>query len=349
MVVANALNITQGGVVRFDGASAFTGTIEGPGSSNIGIAYSAGTFTVQGANGSALSSTNVGYITLQSKANPGRLVTIPVTANQTFTDGSAGTTDNQRFGLVTAVNWASDMPFYLYAVMDDTEALINFMIGRAPTYTPSPTSTSIGKTGAVVNSAGQLDVFSLGNITVTSYDNNPCICIGSFRMQFVGATDSWTVQTLTTSDGIGQFNEQTRFTYPTGVNGAASGTYFFNNAGTEPAFTGAIYNYTVSRSGWVYTSIYMPTISVAGVGANNCLMTVPYANQASNVYGYTSCMYFFQNSTGVNYQCKVQIGSSTSATSLLIVGDLTNVAGGLTNALFTAGCQLMGQIIYKPF
>lgn len=250
------------------------------GVSNIGIAYSGGTFTVQGANGSALSSTNVGYITMQSKANPGQLVRFAVTANQTFTDGSAGTTDNQRFGLVTAINWAQDIPFYLYAVSDDTNAVINFMISRNPSATTSPASASIGKTGAVVN-VGQGDFFSLGNITVTDYDANPCLCIGSFRMQFVGATDSWTVQTLSNSDGVGQFNEQTIFTMPVSVNGSDTNTYFQNTGGTTPVFTTSNVNYKINRQGQVWYSSNHNICTNVPAGAVALNPTLPYAHAST--------------------------------------------------------------------
>ena len=84
--------------------------LDGGYAENIGIAYSGGTFTVQGADGNALSSTNPGYINLQS-TTAGRQIKIAVTSNQTFTDGSSGTIDNQRFGLTTGVNASVDIPF----------------------------------------------------------------------------------------------------------------------------------------------------------------------------------------------------------------------------------------------
>lgn len=247
---------------------------------NIGIAYSGGTFTVQGANGVALSASNPGFVTIPSKGTPGKLVQITLTANQTFTDGSAGTTDNQRFGLVTGINWSQDIPFFLYAVMDDTEALCNFMISRDPRATTSPTSTSIGKTGAVVN-VGQGDFFSLGNITVTSYDSNPCVCIGSFRMQFVGATDSWTVSALANNDGIGLFNEGTFFTMPVSVNGSDTNTYFQNTGGTTPVFTTSNVFYKINRQGNVWYSSNHNICTNIPAGAVDLNPTLPYAHSGS--------------------------------------------------------------------
>lgn len=261
-----------------------------PGASNIGIAYAGGTFTVQGYDGTALSATNPGYITLQSKATPGRFVTIAVTANQTFTDGSAGTTDNARFGVTTGVNWASDIPFYLYGVMDDTATLIAFMISRNPCAIISPVSTGISKSGSIIN-VNTSDFFSLANVTVTSYDANPCICIGSFRMQFAGATDSMTVQTLGSNDGIGQFQQGRTFSMVAGQNGAAASTFFLNNPGTEPQFTTQLGIYMIGMDGFVDYTFSGTNVSVAGVGANILQPILPYtvavdANNAPQMTGY---------------------------------------------------------------
>lgn len=222
-----------------------------PACSNLGITYSGGTFTVNGFDGTALSSTNPGYVTLQSKVTPGRMVTIAVTANQTFTDGSAGTTDNARFGVTTGVNWTSDMPFYLYGVIDDADSAIAFMISRLPGRANSPPAAQISKTGAIVN-VSQGDFFSLADVTIASYDSNPCLCLGSFRMQFVGATDSWTVQTLSAlTDGIGNFSEQTGFSFVVGQNGATAAKFMIDNGGTAPAWSTQVYQYYLSRSGLI--------------------------------------------------------------------------------------------------
>ena len=245
------------------------------GAYNIGIAYAAGTFTVQGADGTALSAANPGYVTLQSKSVPGRLVTIPVTANQTFTDGAAGTIANQRFDFVTGVNWSNDMPFYLYAVSHDNENAIAFGVSRGPCFSVSPAAASIGKTGAVVN-VGQSDFFLLGNPTVAEYDANPCIPLGSFRMQFVGATDSWTVSALKTTDGVGQWHDSTIWTMPAGVNGATAGTFFQAVGGTQIIFATQLVRYRLTRTGLCSYYFLGENCTQAGVGENPARLTLPY-------------------------------------------------------------------------
>lgn len=253
--------------------------------SNLGIAYSAGTFTVQGYDGTALSTSNPAIVWLQDKTNPGRLKKYIVTANQTFTDGSAGTIDNMRWNLTTGVNASEDIPFYLYAVGNDAQNAISFMISRVPHAATSPVAASIGKSGAIVNT-GQGDFFSLANITVADYESNPCIVLGSFRMQFTGATDSWTVQALTTEDGIGEFHESTIFIMPRGQFGAASGKYFLDNGGTAPDDSGAVYKYLISKNGRVALYGVFNSMDTGGVGAVEAQVALPFTRAVGQVFVY---------------------------------------------------------------
>jgi hypothetical protein len=224
---------------------------------NIGIDYDGGTgvFTVQGAD-ATLSSTNIGYVTLQSKANPGELVSYSITADQSFIDdnGSSEIIGN-LFGVTTGVAWANDCPFYLYAVGNDNEDTVAFMISRIPHRTVAPATANIGAPDdAVADTQGSF--FSLENIDETLYDGNPCLCLGAFRMQ-MSASDDWTVQTLDNTDGIGLFHDSTLFTFPLAQNGAATGTYVKANGGTAPIFSDNDYRYMLMRSGNCNTHVYL--------------------------------------------------------------------------------------------
>lgn len=311
-------------------ASGFVSLLPNSGiqASNIGIAYSAGTFTVQGYDGTALSATNPGIVWLQDKTNPGRLKKYLVTANQTFTDGAAGTTATQRWNLTAGVNWATDMPFYLYAVGNDAETTIAFMISRIPHATVSPAAASIGKTGAIVN-VGQGDFFSLANITVADYDANPCLLLGSFRMQFVGATNSWTVQTLTTTDGIGNYQEGKVFSVAKGQLGAAAGKFFANNGGTAPDASAGISVYTIDRNGLVVIDIG-GNIDTAGVGAGACTLISPFRRTSGLVHASG----FWVSAGGSPGSTIVTTFAGSSDTFILIANTLTAVidAVELTNA-----------------
>lgn len=291
---------------------------------NIGIAYSAGTFTVQGYNGSALSATNPGIVWLQNKSTPGQLILYLVTANQTFTDGSAGQIDNMRWGVTTGVNWASDCPFFLYAVGNDAQDTISFMISRVPNAPISPVAASIGKVGAVVNNS-QGDFYSLANVTVADYDQNPCVCLGSFRMQFAGATDSWTVQALSTSDGIGEFQEGISFTYPVNQNGATpvtnATTHFVESAGF-PAFSTRNAAYRINRLGIVEYGLLYGNMTAGGVNATAITCTVPL----QSLQGFNGCIGWFGDGASPAVGFLTAATLNASASTFLMKKSTGNVA-----------------------
>jgi len=306
---------------------------------NLGITLSAGTFTVTGFNATALSSTNPAYVTLPSKANPGRTVTYTITADQTFIDDSGSSTIiGNLFGLTTGIAFDQDVPFYIYAVGDDAETAISFMISRYPAATYSPASANIGKTGSAVADT-QGSFFALGNPTVTSYDNNPCRCIGAFRMR-MSSSDDWTVQTLSdgsgfgtvtyiAADGIGQFHEASKFTMALGQFGARAASYWKNNGGTAPEFVTNEFFYYVAKSG--LCTFYLNnsnTTGHAGAGAVTALLALPFLAQNSTPIGS-----FLGVLTAATY-----IGTSRSAsgTNDLVFVVINTAPVTVQNALFNA-------------
>ena len=288
--VWNGRTITAGtgiSVANGDGVSgnptiSATGSALTPGIQNLGISLSGGTFSVTSADGSALSASNPATVTLASKANPGRLVSVSVTADQTFIDDSGSSTIiGNLFGLTTGIAFAQDIPFWIYAVLNDSENAVSFMISRYPAAKTSPASANIGKTGSAVADT-QGSFFALSNPTVTDYDANPCLNIGSIRMR-MSASDDWTVQTLGNNDGIGKFQFGTSFVMATGQFGAASGKFFKNNGGTAPAFTTTDFNYYISDlSGFFDYYLDGNNVSTAGVGAVTLLLALPYIIQGGD-------------------------------------------------------------------
>lgn len=255
----NALNVTQAGLVSYDGAGNFTAGSSAsatPPVYNLGMTYSGGTFSVTSADGTALSASNKGYVTLQS-GTAGELVTIEVTANQTFTDGSGGSIAGQRFGITNNVDWGEEMPFSLYAGLNDAGTAVNFFVGRSPSYLTLPAASRIGKTGATVNS-GQQDLFALGNPTVADYDLNTCLWIGSFTMTYTGSTNHWDVNTLL---GIGVWKDSA-WVMPVGQNGAQAGNYFQGSG--APAWTSPQVQYYLQRSGLCTLSYHFLNTTTAG-------------------------------------------------------------------------------------
>ena len=251
---------------------------------NLSISYSTGVFTVAGYDGTALSVSNPGIVWLQDKANPGRLRRYLITANQSFTDGAAGQIDNMRWGVTSGVNWANNAPFYLYAVTNDALDTISFSISRVPNLTSSPIAAKLGKQGAIVN-VSQSDMYLLANVTVADYEQNPCLLIGAFRMQFAGATDSWTVQPINMTDGIGRFHEGIWYTFPVGQMGNAANAYFLDNTGTAPQFTTSTVNYRISTTGELYFSSLHVNCSVGGAGAFDLTAALPLETQFNGSQG----------------------------------------------------------------
>lgn len=249
-------------------------------SENIGIAYNAGTgtFTVQGGDGNSLSATNPGYINIQSKTTPGKQIKIAITANQTFIDdnGSSQIIGN-LFGATTGIAITNDIPFFIYAVLNDNENAIAFMISRYPNTRTSPASAKIGKNGSAVAST-QGSFFSLANITVTDYDTNPCLSIGSFRMTMSNLND-WTVSTLTFSDGIGCFQESTSFTWGSGLWGAGSGRYFKNSGGANsaPIFSSNLFSYFIDMNNFFKCYAVFNNCTTAGTLGGNLQFAQAFA------------------------------------------------------------------------
>lgn len=267
----NALNITQAGIVSYDGAGNFTAGSAGatPPIYNLGMTASGSTFSVTSADGTALSGSNKGYVTVPAKT-VGQSITIEVTSDVTFTYGSSGTVTGQRWGLSTGVNWGNAMPFSLYAAINDNEDDVAFFIGRSPCKRQLPSASSIGQSGSIVNT-GQENVFALGSITVADYASNPCVWLGSFDMTFVGASDYWNVGNLY---GMGVWSNQER-SMASGQIGAVSGGYVIDTGGTEPTFSQNNPDYYLRRDGYVELSYRMYNVNNTPAGTNDVNFVLP--------------------------------------------------------------------------
>lgn len=176
---------------------------------NIGFSYSAGTFTIHDAKGSALSSSNAGFVRFQDKSNYGHYKYISVEANQNFID-DAGSSEiiNNLFGQVSGVATTNDITFTLYAVANDAMTSVAFMLSRNPNANSSPAEALIGAPDDAVADT-YASFFSLDSIDEATYDSNPCTPIGTIRMQ-MSASDDWTVQALSSADGIGKFVKESK-------------------------------------------------------------------------------------------------------------------------------------------
>lgn len=329
-----------------------------PGVSNLGIAYAAPTFTVQGSDGTALSATNPAYLTLQDGTTPGRLITVAVTANQTFTDGAAGNIDTWRGGVSptdqqggVSSNWAQDMPFFLYGILGTTNDIM-FAFSRDPRASTSPAAGNLSKTGTI-NNVSQFDMFLFGGagITLANYASRPCLCVGSFRMRNVvnAGTIRYTVQALNSFDGIGQYQENVLFSFPTGVNGAVAGRYW-SSAGTTPTFTTMNSKYQILRSGRVFYNVKQENVNNAGslAGAVQLQIALPYAN-GSVVEGYNNWFTYTAQGTSTLFTIMAAVAQNASVTSAISFFQLSGTPGGLVPTSFQVDDSFEGQAIYNAF
>lgn len=297
------------------------GTVPG-GFANLGITLSGGTFSITSASGAALSGTNKGYVSLRSTVTPGTIVTIPVTANQTFIDDTgASTIIGNLFGLPTGVAYTEDIPFAIYAVADSTETSIAFGISRYWAFNTSPIAARLGKTGsAVADLTGSMFLFE--NPTVADYASQSLLRIGWIRMR-MSAVDDWTVQTLSATDGLRPEMIKGSWNFPTGVFGATAGSYFLANGGTAPTFNASsAYVYALQENGFVQLLVKLNNGGADGVGAVEARLSTPYADTTARVNGiaYGTCTPF---TAGVMIQ-----GTGSAYYSRLL---LTTTGGITTN------------------
>ena len=270
---ADFRNITAN---SFNGANSVA--VHGGWASNIALKYSGGALSISG-NSAALSATNPGYITMQSRTTPGLLKTITVIEDQSFTDASGISDINDNlFGFTSSVDITTDVPFFPYAVLNNNEDDVAFMLSRYPHCNLSPNSANIGAPDDPVADA-EGDFFSFKNIDETLYDNNPCVRLGCLRMRM--ASDDWTVQALTNRDGFGKDYNDIYFQTPLGQFGANAGTWELNNGGTAPQFSIHSFNdYRVTTDGLCYIIFSVSGDGGGdGAGAVTSKVTKPYTSE----------------------------------------------------------------------
>jgi len=317
---------------------------------NLGVTYSASTFSITAADGSALSATNPAYIWMNSKAVPGTVIRIPITANQSFIDDTgASTISGNLFGFTATDTTASnDVPFFIYAVLNNAENAISFMISRTPGMETSPIAANIGKTGSSVADVS-FAFFALSNPTVTDYVSNSCMAVGSLRMRLTTAPGDWTVQALSFTDGIGRFQIGTTFQLPTGVLGASAGTHWQPNGGTAPTFNSPQYYYVIDPSGIIQANYGATTISGNGVGAVQARLIVPLPNSLATTNDYVGGGRY--ESVAPSFQIVLMCFSTSDYTEIAYSDATNGNSGVLTNANLGAGNSVSSfrtQMIYDP-
>lgn len=290
-----SVTVTNGpGSIDLKVASTPVPVVNNLGVKGVGVALSGGTLTVLGSNGLNFSATNKGTVTLPSPTTAGQQITITLDnsfVNFTVTD-SSGTNDlgANTWGVTNANAWASDMPWYIYAIISSAGTDVAFALSRVPNITTAPAAGNMAIAGGAANASTQGSMFLLkkNGITPTAanFASQPCLCVGSLRVQKSGGSGTWVFQTLGIGDGIDRYNENVSFTYAPNQNGATAVTnassHWVETAGF-PAFTSRGYSYTISKNGTVQAQMQYANNTVSGSNANAMNVTFPLKNNASVV------------------------------------------------------------------
>ena len=212
---------------------------------NLSLSVSGGTLTIASGDGSALSASNIGYVCAPSSATPGELVLHSFTANVTMTNTDM---NGNILNTTASTAWGNSKPMYLYVMQDDSDANPVFAWGAVPNITYAPPAADIGDPSAA-NADIQTSLYSWTDITEANYNGNAVVCIGSCGAT-KDASDVWTFTVTEGQDGIGLFNEETRFTFPTGQYAANSGTYTDANGGTAAVYNSSVVYYQQMKNGF---------------------------------------------------------------------------------------------------
>lgn len=328
------------------GASILGLTQEGQ-MTNCGISNSGTTFTIAGYDGTALSATNPCVVAVRSNT-AGRVALAYFTSNVTFTHGSSSDTDSNLFG-ITDANWANTMPFFIGVIYNGTTPY--FTISRVPLRSTGSASPDVcQKTDTDCDAQSDAMILSTG-LTLASFTSLPITQIGWFAMTYATSGGAWTA-TVPINSGFNKNYESVLFTFPSGQNGAASGTHLHNNGGTAPAFLNTYYNYNIYSSG--NTSLYIYIDTDGGTdGATHVQMRLatPYSNSGfTNSQAVGNFRIDFQSQSFTMVRCSL----SQNVTYLLCTrpsvsgSALQNTTTTFWNDDFTDGTYrfINGSIIY---
>jgi len=326
--------------------------LKGGYSENLGIAYNGGTgvFTIQAADGNALSTSNPGYVILHSKATPGKMIKYKITTNYTFIDDvGASQIIGNLFGLTTSVATDNDVPFFIYFVSNDSETAVTPMLCRVAGTLYAPSNTVIGKPSSAIADTNY-SMWALDDtITVTDYDSNPALNIGMFRMRMSGA-DDWTVQALSYSpgdnDGIGVNISERNYYMPSGQFGAVASRFMRLNGGTTvPQWTNQYVRYIFLKDNIVQINYeFSGDGGVDGNGAVNVQIILPFIGKDIGATQGTFVGTWISFGAGLTGRIGThQISDGSNTVQLL---DYLNAY--VTYNAYTSGNRVLrGQFIYR--
>lgn len=299
---------------------------------NLSFTHSAGTLTIAGADGTALSATNPGFVVLASNATAGQMVQHKITANQTLTVSDM---TGNTFGTTASTAWGDNMPLYLGFVADASDANLEPIVCRIPNLVVTSSSSSHLGDPSSATSDVQIGSFFFNDVTEANYTSKNVGMIGSLKAT-KNASDEWTLTALGVTDGAGKFNESTRFVMAQGQNGASANTWMKPNGGTAPVWANESYFYFIGKDGSVQISHNSSGDGgTDGAGAVSAILALPLQystpdSSRNSVYG----IHTTRTNTSV-----IAINTAISATGSVDNGLVFygNTLGLIANSNFGSG------------
>ena len=304
---------------------------------NLSFTHSAGTLTLAGADGTALSTTNPAYVSMPSNVTAGRMVVYTITANETLTVSDM---TGNILGTTAAIAWGNSLPLYVGFMADASDANLEPVISRIPNLQISPSSSANIGDPASATADLETSVFAWNDITEANYQSKQLGFIGSLTATKAITTDAWTLDALTSYDGVGRWNSTTTFTLPVSQNGAESTTYFTATAGVEPKFATNNASYSMSRDGLVNCFLTYTTVNNTPSGAQNLEPVLPISNKVGFI-GEVGRFNVSGSSTIYGMSGTVN-GSSHKIQNIYLNGTTTII----TNATFATSDSISIHITY---
>ena len=219
---------------------------------NCAINYTAGTLTISGRGGRALSSTNPCAVGIVSNTT-NEVASAKFTANVTVTDGATSQTDGNLFG-ITDANWASAMPLFVGVIYDGTTPY--FTLSRIPlTVSGAAAGDLCQLTDTDCDAQSDVMVLTTG-LTLASWVNLPITQVGWIQATYATTGGAWTFAE-SSKTGFNQNWQGVKFAMPLAQMGAATGTYLTANGGTAPLFTTNEYTYQWVNDNLVCSELYL--------------------------------------------------------------------------------------------
>lgn len=304
---------------------------------NCEINYSAGTITISGKDGVALSATNPCEIGVSSNSS-GVVARASFTSNVTATDGATSQTDGNIFG-ITDANWASAMPMFLGVIYNGTTPY--FTLSRLPFVVSGAANTDMCQL-TDTDCDAQTDVMILTTgLTLASFVNLPITQVGWLSATYATTGGAWTFAE-TAYTGFNQMYETQVFTFPQAQNGAAAGTHYLANGGTAPLFTTDRLTYQIWRDGNVKIGHYAASDpGTDGAGAVAARVALPFTFPSGNMDDLWFPIGYLEGATTISSGLMgvANLTENTSYFALRYLVQASASTAAVTNAMFSNGSR----------